>query len=1213
MKNKLNKQILSALLAVLILVSAFPNTAYSVENETEPTVSMEATEIPTIVTEATEEPAAVTETSEISTTSTEAAMSETVDGEETETTAATEEVETPSEGEEEADVSCPYCELTVAEDGTVVHADDCNTRFAVDASGRVGKTAAFNMDYDSVHYSNSKPAEGFDYNSEDDGKSDYLTAWYDSFDPPLVEITNWFWEVSGCALWYQVRPLSGETLPEGMTTESWLYQTSTNISGDINALVMVSADVLGKNVVFAQATAQLYNDYFAPMGVDGTQMPAMTVVDLCANNAETWYYVDAAEGETWPEAYADYHYVLSTDVVLQTPVDPEDPTEPENPCDCGCENCTGEEGCACKCGQCDFCQREFEDGPITGSAGGKIVTVSGDKIPAGATVSVSDLSSAAGGDTGIYNIKVMDGDKVWQPAPGETVRVSIPAPAGASTVHVAHFLEDVETIKWSVENSLARIVECGDMPDEYMYIFAAAIAAYQAAFDTSQRAVVLEGFEYVSVDNGIISIDSHGFSVFVNTGTADNPVYIESPTNNIVSIDKDNTQLYVRPGDWIRLTAGGGLATDMFFTEGKIHWLTQLYTEVDAPSYATVLDQTGGFFSDATSFYVKISENAPLGSTFKIGFNSVVGSDGFWNKYLAEFKIIPYWEYDKVRICTLPNTYSGYPVELSEFSTAVAYLYYADIEGDDNLTEANSIYTYKPSDLIDVAALQTSEKFLTNTQQTVYGMVDTSGVSTTAFLTDEFIETIAPDIIAEFCAADDDSGDEMKAENYHLIVYTIKYEAIGDNVGWYICCKVVPNDTYLLQYDYNFPTGFDQFDIDADSPAKPNDQTVETDDDGNAKARTPNIQKITLTAILKNPNTNREQKVKAELKGWSKNPAAAEPEYAVGSAHDVPMKGNTKLYGVWEITEGGWEYTTFTWYIACSVVDGENKPITGEYYFTNTIYVDGASNFPKTYNVYDSAGNLVETKQFENGNTGYLTYTIPGQHYIVVEGVPTKSNSKYYTYKLEQTETASGFELQTAPIEIEMANSNTLNTGTLVTYITNVQTSYDITYNLDGGMLPEGVTNPDSYSKTETVTLKNPIKAGYAFTGWTGTGLDAATMTVTIPKGSTGDRVYTANWKVNTLTITQSGVQLGDTVFYQITGADFSMTLPISGTESGVSKQVTIEYIPEGAYTIQVVGNWTWTYSGAKSDTVNIVDGTGEVTFSFGFPFSRWLHDEAHN
>ena len=37
MKNKLNKQILSALLAVLILVSAFPNTAYSVENETEPT------------------------------------------------------------------------------------------------------------------------------------------------------------------------------------------------------------------------------------------------------------------------------------------------------------------------------------------------------------------------------------------------------------------------------------------------------------------------------------------------------------------------------------------------------------------------------------------------------------------------------------------------------------------------------------------------------------------------------------------------------------------------------------------------------------------------------------------------------------------------------------------------------------------------------------------------------------------------------------------------------------------------------------------------------------------------------------------------------------------------------------------------------------------------------------------------------------------------
>ena len=73
---------------------------------------------------------------------------------------------------------------------------------------------------------------------------------------------------------------------------------------------------------------------------------------------------------------------------------------------------------------------------------------------------------------------------------------------------------------------------------------------------------------------------------------------------------------------------------------------------------------------------------------------------------------------------------------------------------------------------------------------------------------------------------------------------------------------------------------------------------------------------------------------------------------------------------------------------------------------------------------------------------------------------------------------------------------------------------YTITYDLAGGTV-EG--NPDTYTiETVAFTLKNPTKSGYTFTGWSGTGLDGENnMTVTIPKGSTGNRIYTAHWRYN--------------------------------------------------------------------------------------------------
>ena len=73
---------------------------------------------------------------------------------------------------------------------------------------------------------------------------------------------------------------------------------------------------------------------------------------------------------------------------------------------------------------------------------------------------------------------------------------------------------------------------------------------------------------------------------------------------------------------------------------------------------------------------------------------------------------------------------------------------------------------------------------------------------------------------------------------------------------------------------------------------------------------------------------------------------------------------------------------------------------------------------------------------------------------------------------------------------------------------------YGITYILNNGKLPEGITNPNKYNvETETFTLNEPSRNGYTFEGWTGAGLNVATKPVTISTGSTGNREYTANWK----------------------------------------------------------------------------------------------------
>ena len=119
---------------------------------------------------------------------------------------------------------------------------------------------------------------------------------------------------------------------------------------------------------------------------------------------------------------------------------------------------------------------------------------------------------------------------------------------------------------------------------------------------------------------------------------------------------------------------------------------------------------------------------------------------------------------------------------------------------------------------------------------------------------------------------------------------------------------------------------------------------------------------------------------------------------------------------------------------------------------------------------------------------------------------------------------------------------------------------YTIAYDLGGGTA-EG--NPDTYTvETDAFTLKTPTRPGYTFTGWSGTGLTGENnMTVTIPKGSTGERSYTAHWRYN-------GGSSGGSSSYPITvhGKTENGTVTVSPRSAEKGDTVTITVKPDSGY-----------------------------------------------
>ena len=151
-----------------------------------------------------------------------------------------------------------------------------------------------------------------------------------------------------------------------------------------------------------------------------------------------------------------------------------------------------------------------------------------------------------------------------------------------------------------------------------------------------------------------------------------------------------------------------------------------------------------------------------------------------------------------------------------------------------------------------------------------------------------------------------------------------------------------------------------------------------------------------------------------------------------------------------------------------------------------------------TYNInYNSDGGELET-----GVTNPNTYTVEDDDITLIN--PTKEG---YTFK-----GWTGTDLS------EKTMTVTIQTGSIgdreyTAHWTPIE--YTITYDLDGGELETGVTNPDTYTiESNDITLNNPVREGYTFLGWTGSNGTTPTN-VLIPTGSTGNKTYKANYKID--------------------------------------------------------------------------------------------------
>ena len=277
-------------------------------------------------------------------------------------------------------------------------------------------------------------------------------------------------------------------------------------------------------------------------------------------------------------------------------------------------------------------------------------------------------------------------------------------------------------------------------------------------------------------------------------------------------------------------------------------------------------------------------------------------------------------------------------------------------------------------------------------------------------------------------------------------------------------------------------------------------------------------------------------------KGSASNFSSDNPNYAVGTVQDGIDAGEAFLgytVTIGTITHG--TVTASPTRTPMVFVPGETvtltlAPDTGYEYKANSLtatYNDGTGDKtatvtqdttdPLKYTFTMPAGDVTVTASFTEIN--YMI-TLSGVERGGIDGSDYSWNETTNTYTRSYTITSGAitlpipsktgytFEGWTGADLTEPTKEVVITTGATGDrlYTATWKTiDYTITYILNGGTNADA--NPDTYNiESNTITLALPTKASHIFSGWTYDEQTTPVVNVTIAKGSTGDKTFTANW-----------------------------------------------------------------------------------------------------
>ncbi len=292
------------------------------------------------------------------------------------------------------------------------------------------------------------------------------------------------------------------------------------------------------------------------------------------------------------------------------------------------------------------------------------------------------------------------------------------------------------------------------------------------------------------------------------------------------------------------------------------------------------------------------------------------------------------------------------------------------------------------------------------------------------------------------------------------------------------------------------------------------------------------------TGVTKALSSNQFTRTGYHFIGWSTDPNATTPTYnnnqkVINLTYEESAV--VKLYAVWEenddrlyidvnVIKGDVDYSTKSVTAGGTVVfnissdQGYNNPTV---VCSNNQNASISESTLTVNNVTDSATCTVtfnpityNIRYNANGATGTMTNSI---HKYDEDKQLTKNSFIKNGYRF------AGWSEEPDSRVIEYRDESnirnlTYEDGNIIDLYASWEIlNYRITYNLMGGE----ANNPNTYNiNTDTFTLNNPTKEGYTFAGWTENNGATPNNIITISKGTTGDKTYTANWNVNSYTIT---------------------------------------------------------------------------------------------